>query len=146
MAVRAALLAGLCALPVTAAGEEVQPCAWYAAAEYLAEPWQDHTRVFFDGAVRIALLDTVEPAAGAYRLLVLAPPYGPTGERSCSVIGVDGGGFSGFDFAALSVARDGPGVTLTAPVTALRDGDFAQAFLSVTLDPVAGIVTTRLAP
>jgi len=50
-------------------------CAWQASAQYLAEPWGENTATFGNGATRIAVIDTTEPAAGSFGLVILSPPY-----------------------------------------------------------------------
>ncbi|KMW60549.1 hypothetical protein AIOL_000711 [Candidatus Rhodobacter oscarellae] len=39
--------------------------AYQASALALPEPWEAHTRTYSNGAIRVALLDLIEPAAGA---------------------------------------------------------------------------------
>lgn len=104
--------------PLTAAAQEVQRCDWQASAWNLAEPWDANTQTFAKGNVRLALLDTIEPAAGAFHILVLSPPYGTLGDRQCRTIGIAGGaGFSSVDFAALRASYDpGLGLIFTLPV------------------------------
>lgn len=102
---RAALLACLAAGP--AAAQSVSDCDWRAAAENLAEPWAETSRVYANGDVRLALLDTVEPAAAAYHLLVLSPPYDEVGGRQCRVISAhDTFGFMGVSFDQIEAEYD----------------------------------------
>jgi len=98
-----AVIMGLYATSVTA--QQVQDCDWIARADAIVEPWKDNTRTFANGNVRLALLDTVEPAAAAFHILVLSPPYGELGERQCKTIGVQQNiGFPGVDFKSLEAA------------------------------------------
>lgn len=95
-------LAALALLAAPVAAQEVLPCDNLALADAIVEPWEDHTRTFANGAVRVALLDTIEPALGAFYLLVLSPPIDEVGARQCRVIGFDGGmGFTTLDFASI---------------------------------------------
>ena len=97
----AALLALTLAAP--AAAQEVMDCDWQAGAASIAEPWDENTETFANGDVRIALLDTVEPALGWAYLLVLSPPYDELGIRQCRVIGAEENmGFPGLDFRSLA--------------------------------------------
>lgn len=87
------------------AAQEVLPCDDKALADAIVEPWEEHTRTFANGAVRVALLDAIEPALGAFYLLVLSPPYDDMGQRQCQMIGFDGGvGFTMLDFSSLGAA------------------------------------------
>ncbi len=97
------LTAALAFLATPAAAQIVLPCDDLALADAIVEPWEDHTRTFANGAVRVALIDTIEPALGAYYLMVLSPPYDELGARLCQMIGFDEGfGFTNLEFATLS--------------------------------------------
>ena len=97
----------LTCLAAPATAQTVQPCDWQARADAIAEPWEDNTRTYANGNVRLALIDTVEPAAGAYHVLVLSPPFGELGERQCRTVGLEQGmGFAGIDFGSLNAAYD----------------------------------------
>jgi hypothetical protein len=90
-------------LAMPAAAQQVLPCDWQARADTIVEPWEDHTRTFANGDVRVALLDVIEPALGSYYLLVLSPPFDEVGGRQCRVIGFDGGvGFTFLEFDTIS--------------------------------------------
>ena len=132
--------------PATASAQAVHDCnGWQGGARNIAEPWEAHTRTFANGAIRVALLDTVEPAAGAFYLLVLAPPYDELGSRTCALIGtVDNIGFAQADFSALSASYDPVqgltlrmGVEIFAPLV----GGFDPAILAVTINQAAGTIT-----
>ncbi|KPP90572.1 MAG: hypothetical protein HLUCCA08_14580 [Rhodobacteraceae bacterium HLUCCA08] len=87
--------------------QDIHDCDWRASAAAIAEPWDSHTRSFANGAVRLALLDTIEPAAGSHYLLILSPPYDEIGGRMCKVVGFgDGLGYLMLDFADLQAAYD----------------------------------------
>ncbi|MCR8549382.1 hypothetical protein M4578_16240 [Salipiger sp. P9] len=144
---RAAGLA-LIALATPLAAQEVLPCEWQARANAIAEPWEQNTRTFANGAVRLAVLDTIEPAAGAFWLLILSPPYNELGDRQCRVVGYNGGGFSGMSLADLGASYDpARGLTFTLPVQLYNQATagFGRAALSVTVNQATGAVTPRLA-
>lgn len=103
-----AALTSLTALATPAAAQHVAQCDWQADARGIVEPWEDYTRSFANGAVRVALLDTVEPAAGALHILVLTPPYDDkTGDRTCAVVGwSEGIGFATVNFTEMAPAYD----------------------------------------
>lgn len=140
------ILATAIALTLTSpalAGDVVE-CDWQSQARNLAEPWEDNTRLFANGAVRLALLDTVEPAAGAFHLLVLSPPYDELGDRQCKVVSLEGGvGFSGIDFANVGAAYD-PSIGLIFNFEAQRFdsdyNDFLPITLEVTLNQATGAI------
>ena len=93
-------MASLCAIwPTIGGAQSVSNCDWRARADAIAEPWEVNTRTYANGAVRVAMLDTIEPGAGALHLLVMAPPYDDLGLRKCDVVSFDGGiGFAGMLF------------------------------------------------
>ena len=141
-------LMGSFASPVAA--QVVIPCDWQASAQALIEPWEDHTRTFANGAVRLALLDTVEPAIAAMHLLILSPPYDEIGGRQCRTIGVgDGLGFPGITWEGLEAGYDpAVGLTFTIPV-GLYDpetGDFPESQLAFTVNQATGEIDARIDP
>ncbi len=117
-----------------------------ASARNQVEPWEAHTRTFANGEIRVTLLDTVEPAAGAYYMMILAPPRDELGSRTCAVIAEGDGsiGFAGLDFAQLGASYDPTrGLTLRVPVQrfAPSTGGFDPAILAVTINQAAGTIT-----
>lgn len=134
------------ALAGSASAQSANPCDWQTFAQAIVEPWEDNTRVFSNGKVRIAAIDTIEPAVGAAYLLVLSPPYGAIGERQCRVVGLtDQIGFAGLDFAKLQAGYDAAvGLVFALPVSVLDDDDFAERVLVVTLNQSSGAMTARL--
>ncbi|QFT94485.1 hypothetical protein FIU86_16665 [Roseovarius sp. THAF9] len=87
--------------------QEVGPCDWRSGAEGLIEPWEDYTRTFSDGKVRIALVDRIEPGASPLHILILSPPYDVLGARQCRILSVEGTrGFADVDFSSLEADYD----------------------------------------
>jgi hypothetical protein len=87
-------------LPFGALAQEVGTCDDFRTqASNLAEPWQDNTRLFANGAIRIALMDTLEPAAGAFHLMILSLPADELGLPQCRVVSATG--TMGFAFLTL---------------------------------------------
>ena len=112
------LVSALMVLAAPVAAQEISECDWQASAQALVEPWEDNSRTFANGDVRLAVLDTIEPAAGAMHLLVLSPPYDELGGRQCRVISHgDGVGFAAIYFSELEAGYD-PAVGLTFKVPA----------------------------
>lgn len=141
-----ALLA-LLAPPLTA--QSVNPCDWQASAQALVEPWEVNTRMFANGEVRLAALDTIEPAIASAYLLVLSPPRAELGERQCRVIGLtEHMGFAAIDFGALTSGYDPAiGLMFDIPVQIV---DAATSLaqnrrLSLTLNQSTGAMTSTLA-
>lgn len=133
MSMRATLAAALIGLATSASAQSVQDCDWQASAANIMEPWREHSRTFADGDVRVAVLDTVEPAAGSLYVLLLSPPRGDLGERQCRVIGVDDGiGFSRLRFDTL-VSRYYPDIGLMFQMPAEIYFNDQDAFVPVTL-------------
>ncbi len=128
----------------TAAAQVAMPCDWQAHADAIVEPWEENTRTFSNGAVRVALLDVIEPAAAASYLLVLHPPFDETGSRTCTVVGLDDGlGYGGVIFEELEGAYDpAKGLTLTFPAFIyLPEQSFQNsALVSVTINQATGDV------
>ncbi len=126
------------------AAQSANPCDWQASAQAIVEPWEDNTRVYANGKVRIAAIDTIEPAAGAAYLLVLSPPYGETGERQCRVVGASAQiGFAGLDFDKLQAGYDAAvGLVFAVPVSILVDDAFVKQVLVVTLNQSSGVMKT----
>ncbi|MBU2992607.1 hypothetical protein Q4555_08140 [Octadecabacter sp. 1_MG-2023] len=143
------LIITLFAAPVAA--QTAFPCDWQARADAIVEPWEDYSRTFADGKVRVALLDTIEPAAAAMYLLILHPPYDELSGRTCTVVGLDEGlGYAGMFFEDLDASYDpATGLTFTIPaIIYLPEQSFQNsALLSITVNQSSGdvAVTQELA-
>ncbi|MGJ8611138.1 MAG: hypothetical protein ACSHWY_08595, partial [Octadecabacter sp.] len=109
------LIATIFAAPAVA--QTAFPCDWQARADTIVEPWEDNSATFADGAVRVALLDVIEPAAASAYLLVLHPPMDELGGRTCTVVGLDDGlGYAAIFFDDLTAAYDpAQGLKFTVP-------------------------------
>ena len=139
----ATILLTTAGLAQPALAQEVAECDWRAAAQMISEPWEDFSRSFANGAVRVAMLDAIEPAAGVLHLLVLSPPLDQLGGRQCRVVSLAGGiGFAGIDFAALEAGYDpARGLTLALAVTIFDGADFVPRWLDVTINQASGSIT-----
>jgi hypothetical protein len=134
-------------LTATAAqAAEVAGCDddWRLDLREIGEPWEAHTRTFANGDVRAVVVDTVEPAAGSFYLVVLHPPYSEF-ERGCALISLGGYvGFAGIDLAAAEAGYDpAKGLTLAMPVGRYDEASarFVSGTLRVTVNQVSGEVT-----
>ncbi len=125
----------------------VVPCNELAGAEFIVEPWEDNSATFADGQVRVALLDAIEPAAAAYRLLIVSPPFDEVGARQCRIVGIPGGhGYGAIEFAARHVSYDpDTGLTLVMPARQpmpAYDGDDGWFQLAVRINQQTGDIAT----
>ena len=148
---RIALVLALMAAPAFAqdSAATVTPCGDATRADTIAEPWEDNSRTFSNGAVRIAKLDVGEPAFGGFFLLVLSPPYGELGERQCRVLTLpETSGFAGIDFDRLEAAYDpSVGLMFTVPVRVFAMTDTVEpvgAMLKFSLNQATGAISPRL--
>ncbi|MDC0739227.1 hypothetical protein N6L24_13145 [Cognatishimia sp. SS12] len=144
---KSALIASML-LATPAMAQEISECDWQARADAIYEPWEEFSRSYANGAVRLALLDTIEPAAGSFHLLVLSPPYDEVGGRQCRTIGVAGGmGFSGIGFEELNAHYD-PDVGLIFDVQVMyfdsEFDDFSSGDLYFNLNQDTGVIEAFL--
>jgi hypothetical protein len=102
---RALAILALVLAPLVARAQVVAECDARALAGNIVEPWEENSRSFANGNVRLAVLDTIEPAAAAFNILVLSPPFGMMGERQCRIVSLDSG--LGFFSATLRGMRAG---------------------------------------
>ena len=142
------IAATLLASPLAA--QTAFPCDWQARADSIVEPWEDNIATFANGAVRVALLDTIEPAAASYYLLVLHPPIDEMAGRTCTTVGLDDElGYAGMFFSELEASYDlQTGLTLQIPaIIYLPEQSFQNsAHLKISINQSTGevIVTQDL--
>ena len=134
-------------VPFMAQAQEAAPCDWCASAASVVEPWDENARTFANGAVRLALLDTIEPAAAAFHVLVLSPPFDEVGGRQCRIISADaaGSGFEAIDFAALEADYEpSTGLLFMMPARLYdpEDGPARMGRLSFALNQATGEIVT----
>ena len=134
----------LMSLPVHA--QDIVECSWQSSAANLVEPWENYTQTFSNGKTRIALIDTLEPAAGAVWLLILSPPYNELGDRQCRLVGNGGMGFMDLDFAALATSYDpARGLTFVLPGKVYGDGvNNWDIMVALTLNQATGEITKEI--
>ena len=109
--------------------------------------------------IRLVVLDTIEPAAGAFHLAILHPPRDELGSPMCSQVSAsEGMGFGGMDIGPATASYDpARGLTVSLPVS-VYDPDAAEFYsvkwLSVTINstpcsptsPSAGVPCRRAVP
>jgi len=139
---------GLALVANGAAAQEVSDCDWRASAYALVEPWEANSRTFSNGKTRLALLDTVEPAAGAFHILVLSPPYNELGERQCKVVSATGSvGFYDLDFSGLQAQYDpaiGLGFAIPGQSYDPNTDQGRPMYLLITLNQATGQIDARV--
>ena len=145
----------LLALATPAAAQSVGRCGEWVSAENIVEPWEQNSASYANGAVRLAQIDTIEPAAAPVHLLVLSPPYDEVQARQCRTVSLtaapeDGwpSGFWSMDFPNRTASYDpATGLTVMIPVRTFvpETGDGKPARLTVTINQSSGEITARLA-
>lgn len=125
--------------------QSISECDWRVSAANLAEPWDENTRTYSNGKVRLAVIDTVEPAAGAFHLLILSPPYSEIGDRQCRIVSKnDTIGFSGIDLSKIEAGYDPARGLLFSLPAGKYDPDTGGSIwhpLSITLNQATGEIT-----
>ncbi len=144
-----AILTIVAALPAAAETLEVGDCNDYRSSAFnLAEPWERNTRLFAEGKIRIAVMDTTEPAAASFHLMVISPPYDELGLPQCRLVSMPGGGGLGsltLEGAVASYdAAAGLAIRLRAGRYVPDTGEFAGADLVVTINQATGDILAAL--
>lgn len=116
-----ALVALVAAVPLSAPAQVVADCDWIASPANIAEPWDQNSRTYANGAIRVALLDTGgEPVCCSAHLLILAPSGGQDEPvyRQCRVASAGAGtGFFSIDVPGIAASYDpAKGLLLSVPV------------------------------
>lgn len=141
--------------PTLVLAQDLPPAAqaacddWRSTVQVIAEPWESNSRLFAGDQVRLTVMDTGEPAAGSFFLLIMSPPYGEDGAgRQCRLLSLDGSmGFAGLNLVQASVqAETADTLAVTIPATRwLPDSDsYVDAVLSVKLDLASGDLKAKL--
>lgn len=139
-----ALMLSSLGLASASQAQSLLPCdGWQASARNLSEPWEQSTRTFANGAIRLAVLDTIEPAAGAFYIMVISPPYDELGSRACHLVAEDGGsmGLAGVQFSGTDASYDpARGLTVTVPVQRWNSANdsFYNTILAITINQATG--------
>ncbi|SFI84145.1 hypothetical protein [Jannaschia pohangensis] len=122
------LVAGLTLGAGPAMAQTVGDCdGWQANARNV--DWSDPTRTFANGAIRLVGLDTEEPAAAAFHIMVLYPdPEEQFLECRLVSLGADVG-FGGISLARAEAAYDpARGLTVSVPGTSPEGEALVIAF------------------
>ena len=137
------------------AAQQVQPCGnggdfpFETTAMAIAEPWDANTRSFADGDIRIAVMDTWEPALGAYYLMVLYWSGADTEAniRYCSLVSNGELGFVDMTLVGLESRYDpAQGLVLRVPTTFYNpaEDELEEGVLEVVLNrKILEVTATR---
>lgn len=140
----AACLAVLTPLPLAA--QTVLECQNHFAASVhgVAEPLEENTATYANGAIRFLRMDLGEPACCSQFIAVLHPAgtQPPDDYRKCSLVAVDGSlGFSEIDFFSRQASYDpASGLTLRFPTMVDLDGTAVPYMLVVSVNQATGVV------
>jgi hypothetical protein len=146
----AALAVSLPMLALPTLAQTIEACDWRASIQSLVEPWDapENTRTFANGDVRLAVTDVIEPAAGAFHLVILSPPFDELGGRQCQIVSANGSvGFTGLTLDGMTSAYDpATGLTFTIEAGAYdpNTGGTLPRTLTVTLNQATGAITANV--
>ncbi|MGB3555736.1 MAG: hypothetical protein WBA25_13975 [Jannaschia sp.] len=133
-------------LPSIATAQQVRDCdTWEVSARNV--DWSDPTRTFANGAIRLVALDTEEPAAASFHVMVTFPhPDDPF--LDCRLISnTDGSGFSGISLSRATADYDpARGLTVRVPAREAAAVHDTPLSLDITVDQAAGAVGVRFRP
>lgn len=139
-----AAIAALALTPSIAAAQAVSECKDFDP-DSIIEPWEKNIATYSNGEIRVAALDTIEPAAAAFRFLVLSPPRDEVGGRSCHIItNDDGNGFGAIYFDKRTSSYDAAkGLTVTIPyMPAGAEAEQEASYLRITINQSTGKIET----
>jgi hypothetical protein len=138
------ILAALTLTTVPVSALTVSACNEMADVRAVAEPWEANTRTFANGEVRFVVLDTIEPAAGSFHLVILHPPRDELGGPMCTMLSVaEGIGFSSMDLGVATATYDparGLAISLPVGVYNADTAAFDAQSLSLTINQSTGRV------
>jgi hypothetical protein len=116
----------LIATALPAAAVHVRECDEIASLQSLAEPWEKNIKSFYQGQVRVALLDTGgEPVCCSMHLVIMMPNNDiPAEGRVCRLVSQkDHLGFESIDMSRLRTSYDPKrGLLVEFPYTLYIDG------------------------
>lgn len=147
-ALRRCLMGLMLLAPTAAHATVVMDCGSLVSADALIEPWEETTRTFGRGSIRVAVVDLGEPACCPQHFIVLSPAN-MYGGRICALVArnalvPNGWTHVGLD-EAVSDRPEGGGLRITVPVygydprTGTADPD-SRRDISVLVRQAAGTV------
>ncbi len=134
----------------TSHAQSLNGCDWLSSAANIWEPWEDNTKTYANGAIRIAKIGTDDPACCTAHLLILSPgePGPPGWIRSCNILSSSNGlGFNEVFLEDITTSYDpAKGLLLSVPIgfydpeNAYTDPDLFQT-INVRINQATGTVT-----
>lgn len=132
----------------------ISQCEWPANLQNILEPWEQHTRTFANGNIRIAHVDTQgEPVCCSSYLAILAPTGSEVAleSRQCALLtdGAELSGFTWIDFPAITASYDpGLGLLLSVPVErydfqGTQNGGTLPDIVNIRINQANGSITTE---
>ena len=137
------LIAVLALAASPAAAQTVRDCdTWEAGARNVV--WEDPSRTFANGAIRLVSLDTEEPACCYAHLLVLYPDP-EMGYQTCALVsGPNDLGLAGLSLKEATARYDAAtGLTVSVPIGRYDGERSVPDLLEVTIDQQTGTVSAR---
>ena len=136
------LAVGVALTGLPAAAQVAVPCDWAARADAIVEPWEEHTRTFANGDVRLALMDTVEPGSSPLHILLISPPLNELGERQCRIVRLtEELGYSAIDFKGMRAGYDpAVGLIFDFDTEYFNGEEYIPSSLRITLNQATGEV------
>ena len=134
-------------VPEASYAQQVFDCDARAFATSIVEPWEENSRQFANGAVRVILTNTNLPENRGQYIVVVSPPYNAAGAPQCRVVGKSSiEGFTKTEFAELESSYDPAiGLVISVPVQRLDgDGELLNELLVFTLNQQSGQVAALL--
>jgi hypothetical protein len=141
---------------VTAQAAVVGECGDLNNLENLVEPWEQNTKSFYNGQVRIALIDTGgEPVCCSTHLVIMVPRNDEMGGSQCFVFSQEKYtsegeapsymGFQGIDFQKIKSSYDpAKGLSLSIPYSTYIDGIDSDSGMGKILINLSSAMPVRL--
>ena len=129
-----------------AAEPAISDCGGPARVDAIVEPWNEATRTFANGKIRIIALDTAEPACCSFHLAIIAPdPENELGLRQCVALN-DGSEWTGFQYVDVQGTESSydpsRGLLLSVPVERYIDGTRStKLVVDVRINQATGAIT-----
>ncbi len=141
---------------VTAQAAVIGECGDLNSLENLVEPWEKNTKSFYNGQVRIALVDTGgEPVCCSTHLVIMVPSNDEMGGSKCMVFSQEKYtsegeapsymGFQSIDFQNIKSSYDpAKGLSLSIPYSTYIDGIDSDSGMAKVLINLSRTESVRL--
>ena len=143
------MVCAVIAAPQVTVAQAISDCDWRSEARFIVEPWEENSRSFANGNVRLTRINAREPVPGPLYLMVQWRSDPVTDWSECRLIGwTQAQGFAQLEFAALSASYDpAKGLTFTLPgLFYLEEEGFSNSVLiALTLNRATNKVSVEAA-